>query len=363
MAVGAAIQERQQQQRADNEPGNHDCRDRLEGPGKVLQQLEQAEEIPLGPRDVRRVRRIRNRVERNAHGQRERQQQGEHGRHRNRVLQRVVRVKRLWLSGALSHGPGNAVPPHQVDVRHNEGDQRRRQQEDVRRVPPEQCQGPEVRPSPHDRREVLTDDGGAPRHVDRDRRRPVGFLIPWQQVARQREAEDDQQQHDARDPGDLARLLVRAEQHNPQHVDYGGNDDEAGAEEVQAADDPAEGQLIADVADAVVRVLRRGHVVHREDDAGEELDGKEEEQDAAGDEPPAHTRGEGFVEQVRAAGPEAGAMVQPVEQRTEPPHQSCTSTCSPSTRVASVSSGEGGGPAVTAPVRSKTPPWQGHLRL
>ncbi len=96
-------------------------------------------------------------------------------------------------------------------------------------------------------------------------------------------------------------------------MDYGGNDDETGAEEVQAADDPAEGQLIADVADAVVRVLRRGHVVHREDDAREELDGKEEEQDAACDEPPAHTRGEGFVEQVRAAGPEAGAIVQPVE--------------------------------------------------
>ena len=39
-----------------------------------------------------------------------------------------------------------------------------------------------------------------------------------------------------------------------------------------------------------------------------------------------------------------------------------TST-SPSTRVASLASGLGGGPALTAPVRSNTPPWHGLQRL
>ena len=35
-------------------------------------------------------------------------------------------------------------------------------------------------------------------------------------------------------------FLYEPEQHHPQHVNHRGDDDEAGAEEVQAADDAAE---------------------------------------------------------------------------------------------------------------------------
>jgi hypothetical protein len=169
---------------------------------------------------------------------------------------------------------------------------------------------------------VLAEERSAPGDVDRDGGRPVRLLIPRQQVPGQREAQDDQEEHDACHPRHLARRLVRPEQDDAQHVDDGGNDDEAGAEEMQAADDAAKRHALADVADAVVRVIRRRHVVHRQDHPRDELDAQQEEQDAAGDEPPAHARGQRLVEQVAAARAIAGPGVEPVEEGTETAHQS-----------------------------------------
>ena len=93
-AIRPSIQERQQEQQRDDDARNDHRRDRLERPGKMLQELEQAHEIPLGPRDVRRVGRIGDRVEWRVEGNRERQQQREDGRDRDRVLDRVVGIKR-----------------------------------------------------------------------------------------------------------------------------------------------------------------------------------------------------------------------------------------------------------------------------
>ena len=73
--------------------------------------------------------------------------------------------------------------------------------------------------------------------------------------------------------------------------------DEAGAE-VETADDAPEDQAIGDEPDAVVGVLRRRHVVHRQHDAGNELNAEQEQQDAAGDEPPADAGRQLLVEQV-----------------------------------------------------------------
>ena len=47
-ALGTAIEKRQQATRIDDHAGDHERRDRLERPGKILQQLEQAQEVPLG---------------------------------------------------------------------------------------------------------------------------------------------------------------------------------------------------------------------------------------------------------------------------------------------------------------------------
>ena len=78
-----------------------------------------------------------------------------------------------------------------------------------------------------------------PRDVDRDDRRPVGALIPGQQVSGQREREDQPEQREARQPRQLARRLVGAERDHPQHVQRRGDDDEAGAEVMEPANEAA----------------------------------------------------------------------------------------------------------------------------
>ena len=89
--------------------------------------------------------------------------------------------------------------------------------------------------------------------------------------SRNANGEDDQQQEHTSEPGDLARLLVGAERHDADHVDDRGDDNEAGAEEVKSPENASEGDALHDVADAVVRRFRRRHVIHREEDPGDQL--------------------------------------------------------------------------------------------
>ena len=187
---------------------------------------------------------------------------------------------------------------HEVQMRQNKDHERSRQQKHVRRVPTQQRQRAKVDATAHERGHLLAEERSAARDVDGDGRRPVGLLIPRQQVARQRKSQDEEQQDDARHPRDLARLLVRPEEDDAQHVDHGGDHDEARAEEVKSPDEPSERQPVGDVADAVVCELRRRHVVHRQDHAGHELQDEEEEEDAAGDEPPADARRQRLVEEM-----------------------------------------------------------------
>ena len=63
-------------------------------PWKMLEELEEAHEVPLGPRDIGRVGGIGDRVEWRVEDDRERQKQREDRRDRNRVLDRVIRIER-----------------------------------------------------------------------------------------------------------------------------------------------------------------------------------------------------------------------------------------------------------------------------
>ncbi len=225
----------------------------------------------------------------------------------------MVRIERQRRARLRLDRARNAVPSHQIDVRRGEHDETCRQQEDVRRIPAQQRQRAQRFAAAQQTRHQLAERPAA-RHVDGDRGRPVRLLVPRQQIAAERERQDHEQQHDARDPGGFARLLVGAEQHHPQHVRHRRDHDEAGAEEVQPAQQPAERQLLRDVAHALVRVVGRRHVEHRQHHAGGQLGAEQEQQDAAGDEPPAHAGRQLLVEQVRQARAIARTGVEPVQQ-------------------------------------------------
>ena len=241
-------------------------------------------------------------------------------------------------------------------MRQHEHGERGWQQQDVRGIPAQQRQRAELAPAAHHRGNRLADERRASRDVDRDRCRPVGFLVPGQEVAGQGEGHDDQEQCHAGQPGDFARVLVGAERDDARHVRDRGDDDEARAEEMQAANEPAERHVIGHVADAVVRVIRRGHVVHGQDGAARQLQPQEKEQNAPENEPPVHAWRQRFVEEMSAARLDPRARVEPVDETRQARHQSSTITWPLSIRVGNLARGAGGGPALTAPLRSNLPP-------
>ena len=69
---------------------------------------------------------------------------------------------------------------------------------------------------------------------------PVGLLVPGQQVAREPEAEGDEQQHHAGEPVELARRLVGAGEEDAQHVDEHQQHHATGGPLVDGAYPPAE---------------------------------------------------------------------------------------------------------------------------
>src|SRR6476469_10075103 len=124
-------------------------------------------------------------------------------------------------------------------MRGDDGDHEAWQEDDVRGVPARQRQRA-------DRRAALQYTGHdvararrEPRDVDRDDCRPIRALIPWQEVSRQREREDQPQQRDARQPRQLSWPLVGAERDDPQYMQRRGDNDEARAEVMEPANEAA----------------------------------------------------------------------------------------------------------------------------
>jgi hypothetical protein len=126
----------------------------------------------------------------------------------------------------------------------------------MRGIPPHQRQRAQIGAALQQAADELARERDASRDVERHRRCPVRLLIPRQEIPGQCKPEDDQQEQHADHPVQLARLFVRAKHDDAQHVDERGNDDEAGAEEMEAAQHAPEGDALHDEADAVVRVIR-----------------------------------------------------------------------------------------------------------
>jgi hypothetical protein len=119
-----------------------------------------------------------------------------------------------------------------------------------------------------------------------DGRRPERLLVPGQQVTGEAEAEHQQQQEDAGDPGHFPGELVAAGEDHPQQMQHRQDHHGAGAPMVKASNEPPGGDLGRDELDAVVRVIGGRHVVHRQQDSGHDLiDGDEQGGAAEGVQP------------------------------------------------------------------------------
>ena len=323
---------------------------------KILQQLEQPEEIPLGPRNVVGIGGIGRTLERRHAAPRHRDDREKDDRDDDRVAERLVRVERKRPARLRTYRPRAALQAHEHEMRDDQPDQQRRQEDHVRGVPTRERQRTDRRSALEHCRHRITRDRRQPRDVDRDDRRPVRALIPRQQIPRQRESQDEAEERQPGEPRDLARRLVRPEHDDAQQVQDEKHDEKARAEVVEPADETP-GRRAADEADALVRVIRRRRVVERQESAGEQLDRDEGEEHAAEREDPSRPRGNLFVEQDVARRTEAGPRVEPLQQpilHAGAVRHTRTSTVSSaeSTRASIVVSGRGGGPSSTWPLTS-----------
>ncbi len=127
----------------------------------------------------------------------------------------------------------------------------------------------------------VADEGHRAGDVGADLGGPVGLLVPGEQIAGEAEPHGDPEQGHAGEPVQLARRLVGAGEEHAQHVHEHQQDHAAGGPVVDGADPPAELDVGADVDHALVGGVRRGLVVHREQDAGDGEDEEEHEGDPA----------------------------------------------------------------------------------
>ena len=111
--------------------------------------------------------------------------------------------------------------------------------------------------------------------------RPERHLAPRQHVAEEGGGDHQQIDDDAEDPQHLARRLVGAVIEAAEHVDVDGEEEHRRAVGVHVAHQPAVIDVAHDVLDGVEGHGRGRHVVHRQHDAGDDLDAQHEGQDAA----------------------------------------------------------------------------------
>jgi hypothetical protein len=134
-------------------------------------------------------------------------------------------------------------------------------------------------------RQVRPDHRDCREQVDDHLRAPVAHLAPGQQVAEERLAHQAQEDQAAEDPDQLARLAVAAVQQPAEHVQVDDDEECAGAGAVHVADEPAPLHVAHDVLDRLEREARVGLVVHRQEDAGDDLDRQHHDRQAAEDVP------------------------------------------------------------------------------
>ena len=119
--------------------------------------------------------------------------------------------------------------------------------------------------------EALADDWNRGEQVDDDLCAPVRHLTPRQQVAEERFGHQREVNETADDPQQLAWPAIAAVHEPTKHVQVDHDKKRRGAGRVQVADQPSAGDVAHDVLDRLERLGCVRLVVHRQEDAGDDL--------------------------------------------------------------------------------------------
>src|SRR6202012_1114062 len=131
--------------------------------------------------------------------------------------------------------------------------------------------------------EQVGDDGGA----------PEGHLAPGQHIAEEGGCYHQQVDQHANDPDQLAPRLVGAVIETAADEDLGAEEEDGVPLEIHLTDGPAIIDVAHDALDAVEGQPGIGDIMHRQHDAGDDLDAQAEGEDAAEGVPDVQVPGRG----------------------------------------------------------------------
>ena len=206
---------------------------------------------------------------------------------------------------------------HEIDVQPSQSDESRRQQHRMHGIETRQRRTRNAIAAKHQMAQRMPDERDVFRNVRADDRRPVRLQIPRQQIAGEAEAERDEEEHDAGDPGAFARLTIGAGEEARQHVQEHDDHHGGSAPVMNAAQQPAGRHLGHDVIDRLISLVRRRVVIHRQEHAGNEHRAEEHDEQAAEGCVPTGAGGELFEEERADAGFPADALARRVIEAVE----------------------------------------------
>ncbi len=171
-------------------------------------------------------------------------------------------------------------------VRHDEAEQHERHGDHVKGEEAVQRRVADDVVAADQQGQVRADERHGGEQVHDHLRAPVAHLAPGQQVAHEGLGHQREEDHAAEEPDQLTRLPVAAVHQAAEHVQI--DDDEEGrrTRRVHVADQPAPGHVAHDVLDRAEGERRVGLVVHRQEDAGDDLHHQHQHRERAEDVPP-----------------------------------------------------------------------------
>ena len=113
--------------------------------------------------------------------------------------------------------------------------------------------------------------GTLPGHRAADRQAPVGVRVPAKNLPGEEHPQREQQQADAHDPGQLARILVGPVQEDLGHVRQDHDDHARPGVVVQCPQEPAQRLLVVQVKQTLIGLIGGRHVDQRQADSGDDL--------------------------------------------------------------------------------------------
>ena len=236
----------------------------------------------------------------------------QHGQARHGVFQHLIGPK-IAIAFRIEFFRMNAVLAEDRHVQHEEADQERGQHAGVQREEARQRMVAVFAAADHELLQGFADEGDQAHEARRHAGRPIAALIPREQIAGERQAQDDLHQNQAEPEIEFARRFICAVDHHLKQVERQQHDHGLRHVMVQPAQQPAELHLVLDVIGAFPGRLTAGAIGHPEKQAGDHLHGESKHERAAPDVAPARAAGHSFVERFMQESADAGAIFDPAK--------------------------------------------------